>query len=426
VGGNKILVEDKETKVLLDFGMSFAERDRFYSDPWLSPRNERDLLEFGILPQIEGAYIFDQREPAIEGVLLSHSHLDHSRHISFLKEGTHIHLGEATSNIIHALNSISKKGFETDVSHLQFATFRTGDKIKVGSFEIEPVHVDHSVPGSYGYIIHTSDGSIAYTGDLRTHGPRPDLTREFVERAAASEPVAMISEGTNFGGAVISSEPQVRKEIDSIVSSVDKVVLASFSYGDIDRLRTFYQVAKENSRYLAISLKQAYLLKSLSRDPHLDIPALDDPALLIFRRAKKHYYEWEQELLRSPNICTATEIRALQEKVILVCSFLDFKELIDIRPEPGSTFILSQSEPFNEEMEIEYQRLMNWLDHFGLPMYHAHCSGHVTPNELKRAVETIKPRQLFPVHTEHPNLFAKFLSKTTDVRAPQKNVVYRI
>jgi len=50
IGGNKILLEDKDTKILLDFGMNFAERSKFYSEAWLSPRDERGLLEFDLLP----------------------------------------------------------------------------------------------------------------------------------------------------------------------------------------------------------------------------------------------------------------------------------------------------------------------------------------------------------------------------------------
>jgi predicted metal-dependent RNase len=44
IGGNKILVEDKDTRVLLDFGMSITQRARFFSDPYVSPRRPESLL----------------------------------------------------------------------------------------------------------------------------------------------------------------------------------------------------------------------------------------------------------------------------------------------------------------------------------------------------------------------------------------------
>lgn len=53
------------------------------------------------------------------------------------------------------------------------------------------MHVDHSIPGAYGFIIHTSGGTIASSGDVRLHGTRPQMT-EFVEKAMASKPETLI------------------------------------------------------------------------------------------------------------------------------------------------------------------------------------------------------------------------------------------
>ena len=81
MGGNKFLVENDDTKIFLDFGMGFAERRKFYLEPWLSPRDERGLLEFGMLSKIDGVYRFDKQPGSIDAILLSHSHADHSAYI---------------------------------------------------------------------------------------------------------------------------------------------------------------------------------------------------------------------------------------------------------------------------------------------------------------------------------------------------------
>ena len=72
IGGNKILIEDRGTRVMLDFGMSYSDRRKFFFDPMLSPGDERDLLEFGILPTIKGIYEFEDSKPSIDAVVLSH------------------------------------------------------------------------------------------------------------------------------------------------------------------------------------------------------------------------------------------------------------------------------------------------------------------------------------------------------------------
>ena len=105
--------------------------------------------------------------------------------------------------------------------------------------------------------------------------------------------------------------------------------------------------------------------------------------------------------------------------MILAVSFYDFDELVPLQPAAGSCYILSTSEPFNEEMEIDYDRLVNWLRHYGLPQYHVHVSGHMMPLPLKAALKKINAKRVFPVHTEAADLFARFMrdakSKVTTV-----------
>jgi len=421
IGGNKILLEDRDTKILLDFGMSFADRRRFYSDPWLSPRDEKGLLEFGILPPIEGAYRFDEKEATIDAIMLSHSHADHAMYTAFINRKIPAYCGETTRIILEGIAETRSRGFETDISDVEFRTFRTGRKIRVSDVEVRPYHVDHSTPGAYGFVIHTSEGAIVYTGDLRTHGCRPDLTRDFVEASKEARPILMISEGTNIIGADVSSEEEVRSKSRKVVAGTEKLVLADFSYTDIDRLKTFHDVARYNDRGLAISLKQAHLLCKLRMDKKLKIPDVaSDSHIVIYRKRKKRYHIWEEKLLRFDNVREASEVRNEQGRFLLVCSFSDMGELVEIRPEAGSNFILSTSEPFNEEREIEFDKFMNWLDHFGLPMYQIHSSGHVMPNELKRMISEIRPRCVLPIHTEHPALFARFMQKIAKIELPKK------
>jgi ribonuclease J len=426
IGGNKFLLEDHDTRLFLDFGMNFSERSKFYSEPWLAPRDERGLLEFGLLPEMRGLYKFEDSEPNVDAVLLSHSHTDHCAYISFLNRKIPVYCGETTALIMKAFAEITPKSFDNDIEGLEFNTFRTGDKVKIGSIEVEPVHVDHSVPGSYGFVIHTSAGALVYTGDFRMHGTKPEMTQDFVQIAAQSKPIAMLCEGTNMIGGDFSTENEVREKMGKIVSSTKNLVLATFRHTDVDRTRTLHDVATRYGRKPAISLRQAYVLNKLKQDKHLDLPPVDSPDFLIFKREKKQYYKWEQTILDFGNVVDAREVKRMQNGVILATALTDLKELLDIQPESGSSFILSSSEPFNEEMELEYEKFVNWLDHFGLPMFHVHCSGHIMPTELRQVIEKISPKTLFPIHSEHPDLFAKFVSNVTNVRLPERNKTIEI
>jgi ribonuclease J len=425
IGGNKILLEDDDSRILLDFGMNFVERSKFYSEPWLSPRDERGLLEFGLLPQVSGLYKFDDKEPEIDAVFLSHSHTDHTAYISFLNRKIPVYCGETTALILQAFSEINPKSFDNDIQGLQFRTFHTGDKIKLGSVEVEPIHVDHSVPGSYGFIVHTTEGAVIYSGDFRLHGTKPQMTEEFVEAAAATKPIALLCEGTNLVGADYATEQEVNAKLGKVVSTSQNLVLAAFRHTDIDRTRTLSEVASRNHRRLAISLRQAYVLNKLKADKSLEFPPVDSSDFLIFKREKKTYYKWEQAILGLSNVVDAEQVQRIQNQVILATGFADLKELLYMRPDSGSSFVLSSSEPFNEEMEIEYDKFVNWLDHFGLPMFHIHCSGHIMPTEVKQVITKIAPATLFPIHTEHPELYSKFVHDVTKVKLPQKATTYQ-
>ena len=91
------------------------------------------------------------------------------------------------------------------------------------------------------------------------------------------------------------------------------------------------------------------------------------------------------------------------------CDFFELKELLDIKPSKGSSYVRSVVEPFSEEMVLSDQVVKNWLSHFRIKTkLQAHASGHASALELKEMVEKISPDTLIPIHTEQPLLFKKF------------------
>ena len=58
IGGNKFLVEDKDTKIFLDFGMQMGKVNQYFAE-FVNPRicnGMGDLFEFGLLPKLKGLY----------------------------------------------------------------------------------------------------------------------------------------------------------------------------------------------------------------------------------------------------------------------------------------------------------------------------------------------------------------------------------
>jgi len=419
IGGNKVLLEDKKVRILLDFGQSFTLGQDYFTD-WLSPRAINglgDYFEFDLLPKIEGIYNKEQlaftdlpyTEPKIDAVFLSHAHIDHMGHIAFLDEKIPIHCGYGTKIFISSMEETGTVDFREH----PYETFRTGQKIRIGHLVVEPIHVDHSIPASYGFIIHTSEGAIVYTGDLRAHGPRKEMTKEFAEKARESEPVALISEGTRMVEIERRknySELEVENLSNEIVSKTRKIVFVTHYGRDTDRFRTFYNVAKNNDKKIVISPKTANLLSRLVQDKHLHLPdPMKDENILVYYKRKKtgdflegDYYVWEREFMEK--MVNYKFVHEHQSEIVMDLDFYQFAELIDIKPDPGSHFIHSMSEPYSEE-DIEDEVMHNWLDHFKIKFHQLHASGHLNRRQLTDLINYIKPKRIFPVHTENPELF---------------------
>ncbi len=288
---------------------------------------------------------------------------------------------------------------------------------------------DHSVPGAYGIIIHTANGVIVYSGDFRLHGPRADMSREFVFRAKQVHPDVLVTEATNIVDAKIVSENEVEEKISQAVSNTQRLALSGFYLNDVDRLKAFQRDAKANSRQLVISMKQAWIVHKLRGDKHLNLFSMEEPGLLIFQREKKTLYEWEKILLNCypGKMIDSLYVNAHQDELLLAASIWDMNEMVEVQPKSGRTYILSHSEPFNEEMEIDYNKLLNWLEICGLPLYQAHASGHVNPGQLKWAISEINPIKVYAIHTERSKLLANYIGDLgIETVCPQDGVEYQV
>ncbi|HDM66943.1 MAG TPA: hypothetical protein ENG62_00965, partial [Thermoplasmatales archaeon] len=135
---------------------------------------------------------------------------------------------------------------------------------------------------------------------------------------------------------------------------------------------------------------------------------------------------------------TAEEIKKNPSKYVMMLSYYDLNQLFDLADEnggiPDSWFIKAQCAPFSDEMEIDEERLIHWLNTFNIgydlaevtppvncsnPMCEkikkqierAHVSGHASGVELIELIERIEPSVLIPVHTLYPSRFQEMIEE---------------
>jgi ribonuclease J len=445
IGGNKILLEDGERRLFLDFGFPYKKHKQFYEE-YLKPRSGAGLLDplaMGLLPPLEGLYRDDLVAPGlweqfrrsdhyrklegVDGVLLSHAHLDHSGHIAFFKDDIPVYSTAVTAFISKAMQDSGKADFDQQVCYFSPAergkpsgwkqdACITSDSAKrqrqfcladikpetlspeavrfwswgfwektpkqkeliscdldshsQSIFNLSCFPVDHSIPGACAWGIETASGWIIYSGDLRLHGKRAAYTRKFIEAARELRPRALVLEGTNVRRETNVAEREVYENGFKAIKGASSLVIADFSPRDVDRLLTFLQIAKDTGRKLAILPKDAYLLKTMRLLEPETPDIAQDGNIFIYQDtiASKNPKVWMRNICQecSSKIVLAENVRSAQDEFILCFSFWDLNELPSLHPGPGSLYVFSSSEPHDEEQEIDFRRLHHWLEHFGL------------------------------------------------------------
>jgi len=468
IGGNKFLVEDKGTKIFMDFGMSFGDEGKFFSQ-FMNARTSNslaDYFELGILPKIPGLYRKDiakhvgfggGEETEINAVLLTHAHVDHCKYISYLRPDIPIYCSEASKLIMQNYDETGnfdqylsiKERFQiyrNNKNEIGRATARTnppiprnikvfqeGSKFSIDSIQVEALPVDHSIPGVNAFILHTSSGSIANTGDVRFHGRRKKDTEKFVERCGESSLDLILCEGTRVEATQSITEYDVESISTKIINETEQLVICGYPIRDLDRLMSFYLAAKNAGRYLVIDIKQAYLLKLFSQSLEFSslYPSPLDDSIKIFiprgtwglidkdlekfsvQQLYKDYPDWQREFLDYENKVDYRDIAKNQKEFVFYCSDFNLQNLIDIKPNPNSSYIRSLTEPFDVEMELKEEMIKNWFEHFGViskerDWHQVHVSGHGDGEQIKRIIDGANAKKLIPIHTQHDEYHKKW------------------
>jgi len=349
----------------------------------------------------------------------------------------------------------AKQRFQINENNKGLISRATGDKVaiprrievfeseknfNIDSIEVEPLPVDHSIPGVHAFILHTADGSIGNTADLRFHGRRKDDTEKFVQRCAESDLDVLLCEGTRVDAAPSITEYDVEGKISDIVNNTKGLAICGYPIRDLDRLLSFYIAAKNTNRDLVIDMKQAYLLKLFSESENLKgkYPGPTDQNIKVYiqrgswglidkdletfteRQLYADYGLWQREFLDYPNAVDYRDIAKNQKQYIFYCSDFRLQDLIDVKPSEGSTYIRSLTEPFNTEMEIKEDQVKNWFVHFGVlkrdqDWHQIHVSGHGDGEQIKYVVENTNAKSLIPIHTQHDEYHKKWHPKVTSV-----------
>ncbi|NLL63727.1 MAG: ribonuclease J [Ruminococcaceae bacterium] len=379
IGKNMTLYEYDGDMIIVDCGLAFPDSEMLGVDL--------------VIPDF--TYV-ERNADKIKGIVITHGHEDHIGGLAYLLKivkipvyGTKLTIGliEGKLREHRILDSCKLKVIDA------------GDKIKLGKFEIETIHVNHSIPDAVALAIRCEVGLIVQTGDFKIDttpidGQLIDLAR-FAELGKEGV-LCYLSDSTNAEKAGYSqSEKTVGQSFETLFKMADnrRIIVATFA-SNIHRVQQIINVAVSQNRKVALSGRSLENVVAVGQQlGYLDVP---DGVIIPLDRIND--YTPDQLLL----VTTGS-----QGEPMSALSRMAFSEhrkvnitsrdcvIISATPIPGNE--KSVTKVINELMklgaEVIYER-----------MYEVHVSGHACQEELKLMFGLIKPKYFIPVHGEQKHL----------------------
>lgn len=396
IGGNICVFETENSAIVLDVGMSFPSEDMHGVDI-LVP-------DFSYLRQIK---------KKIAGIIISHAHEDHIGAIPYLFKEMQCPLYATPLPLGMISNKFDEHGLK---GHKKY--FRPVEKrkvYKIGEFEVEWIHITHSIIDASALAITTEAGTIMHTGDFKIdHTPIDgyvtDLNRfsDYGEKGV----LCLMSDSTNsYKEGITRSESTVGKTFDSIFSKAKgRVIMSTFSsnihrvYQAIDyglkygRRVCVIGRSMERNLFTAIDLGYIQLDKSIFIDPH-EVNKHNDKDVLI--------------------VTTGSQGETMSA---LYRMATDEHRHVKIKP-TDQIIISAKAIPGNEG---SVSKVLNFLLKSGANVAYQdfseiHVSGHAAQEEQKLILRLTKPKFFLPVHGEY-NHITKHKETAMQCGIPERNI----
>jgi ribonuclease J len=387
IGKNSTVFEIDGSMILIDAGFKF-------------PSSEMLGVDF-IIPDF--SYVI-KRKANLKGIIFTHGHLDHIGAARYLLEdiqqpsilvGTDLTLGFVKESMHGRVKNL-----------INFKAVKSGDTLTIGKFTLEFVHVTHSIPGSLGVGVITSEGTVFYTGDYKmdlTHVS--DLTAEIKKIKFLKDKgvTALFSDTTNADESGFTGpESSINKNLIKIFqNSSGRIITATFST-NIHRIQQLIDVAEQAGRKVIFdgrSLVES--VKIASKLGYLKVPENIQVDVSSISAVPKK----EVTL-----ITTGTQGEPMSGLVRISNGRHN-----GIRINKGDTVVISADPiPGNERVVSD---TINKLFKLGAFVYYrkedgVHVSGHCAQEDIRLMIDIMKPKYFVPVHGEYKHLiYAKKIAE---------------
>lgn len=396
IGKNMTLYEYKNDMFLVDCGLAF-------------PTAELPGVDL-VIPDF--THIVNNQD-RLRGIIITHGHEDHIGGLAYLLKQVNVPIYATKLTIGLIKGKLEEHGL---LNKAKLVEIKPRDNITLGSFNIELIHVNHSIPDAVGLAIRCPAGIIIQTGDFKidttpVDGDMIDLPR-FAEYGKKGV-LALLSDSTNAERpGYTMSEKNVGESFELLFRKAKgkRIIVATFA-SNIHRVQQIIDVAKARGRKVAVVGRSLENLVQVGSDlGYLDIPE----NILIPIDTIRNYPDDKLVIITTGS----------QGEPMSALTKIAFDDHRKVNISPNDYVIISATPiPGNEKM---VGNVVNALMKKGVTviyekMYEVHASGHACQEDLKLMMGLVKPKFFIPVHGEQKHLM-KHALLAESMGIPSENI----
>ncbi len=381
IGKNMTVVEYEDRIVVVDTGLRFPTSDMLGIDL--------------VLPDF--SYL-RERAADIEAIVITHGHEDHVGALPWVLRQLAPDLPVVYGGRLTVAMARSKLD-EHKLRDAPLEDVEPGDRISAGPFELELIHMTHSIPDSCAVALRTELGTVLVTGDYKfdqtpVDGPPADVSR--LAELGRERVLLLCGDSTNADRAGFSpSERVVGPHLEEVFARAEgRIVVTSFA-SNIHRVQQVIDAAAALGRKVSLVGRSMRKNVNIGRSlGHIEIPE----GLMI----------QPQEVEDWPDHKVVVISTGSQGEPLSALRRMAHNDHRLIKLHAGDTVVFSATPiPGNERTVNE---TVDRLYHIGCDVITArdapiHATGHGYQDELKLMLNLVKPRYVMPIHGDHKRLY---------------------
>lgn len=396
IGANMTVFETNTSAIIVDVGMSFPEESMLGVDILIP--------DFDYVRKIKNK---------IKGILITHAHEDHIGAMPYFFKEFQFPIYATPLPLGMISNKFEEHGLKAERSY--FRPVQKRQLYQIGDFEVEFIHITHSIIDASALAITTKAGTIIHTGDFKIdHTPIDGYPTDLNRLAYYGDQGVMLlmSDSTNsHKEGITKSESSVGKTFDTIFSSCKgRVIMSTFS----SNIHRVYQAIERGVKY---GRKVCVIGRSMERNlftaMELGYVNLDKKIFVDADQVSKYP---DNEVLIVTTGSQGETMSALYRMATDEHKYIKIKSTDQV-------IISAKAIPGNES---SVSTVLNYLLKSGAKVAYQdfseiHVSGHASIEEQKLMLRLIKPKFFLPVHGEY-NHIVKHKETAMECGIEEKNI----